>query len=97
MGRTKTQIKAEITTPFMANEKLAIVYGYAVGASFETEFSLVSLENIIFDIVTLAIFIHEQFLNNTKKKLTRNWLTKNRARFLGIEPWHWLFNMGLIY
>jgi hypothetical protein len=69
MARSKKQIKAEITTPFMANELLAADYGFAVGASFDAEFSLVSLENILFEIVALALFIHEQFFDQHTKEV----------------------------
>lgn len=69
MARSKKQIKAEITTPFMANETLATDYGFAVGASFEAEFSLLSLENILFEIVALALFIHELFFDQHTKEV----------------------------
>lgn len=84
MGRTKTQIKTEITTPFMANEKLAADYGYAVGASFDAEFSIVSLENIIFEIVALAIFIHELFFDQHTKEIDER-LANEKA---GTLPWY---------
>lgn len=84
MSRSKTQIKEEITTAFMANETLADAYGYAVGASFDTEFSLVSLENILFEIVALAIFIHEQFFDQHTKEVDER-LTNEKA---GTLPWY---------
>ena len=84
MGRTKKQIKAEITTPFMANETLAAKYGYAVGASFDAEFSLVSLENILFEIVALAIFIHELFFDQHTKEVNER-LANEKA---GTLPWY---------
>ena len=84
MGRTKTQIKTEITTPFMANENLAADYGYAVGASFDAEFSLTSLENIIFEIVALAIFIHELFFDQHTKEIDER-LANEKA---GTLPWY---------
>ncbi len=84
MGRTKAQIKSEITTPFMANETLALNYGFAVGSSFESEFSLVSLENFIFEIVALAIFIHEQFFDQHKKEIDER-LKNEKA---GTLPWY---------
>lgn len=83
MARTKTQIKAEITTPFMAKETIATKYGFAVGSSFENEFSLVSFENILFEIFAIAIYIHELFFDQHKKEVdtaifeqksgTKNW------------------------
>lgn len=41
----------------MANATLAALYGYVVGADFDTEFSKVSLENFSFSIVASAIFL----------------------------------------
>jgi len=84
MARTKKQIKSEITTPFMANETYAVKYGFAVGASFDAEFSLVSLENILFEVMALAFFIHELFFDqHTKEVDTR--LANEKA---GTEPWY---------
>ncbi|GIZ09974.1 nucleotidyltransferase [Flavobacterium sp. UMI-01] len=84
MGRTKKQIKAEITTPFMANETLAAKYGFAVGASFDAEFSLVSLENILFEIMALALFIHELFFDQHTKEVNER-LANEKA---GTKPWY---------
>lgn len=84
MARTKKQIKSEITTPFMANETYAVKYGFAVGASFDAEFSFVSFENILFEIVALAFFIHELFFDqHTKEVDTR--LANEKA---GTKPWY---------
>lgn len=84
MARSKKQIKAEITTPFMANETLAAEYGFAVGASFDAEFSLVSLENILFEIVALALFIHEQFFDQHVKEVDEK-LANQKS---GTKPWY---------
>lgn len=67
----------------MANEILAAKYGYAVGASFDAEFSLVSLENILFEIVALAIFIHELFFDQHTKEVNER-LANEKA---GTLPW----------
>lgn len=69
MARTRTQIKKEITTPFMANEKLALKYGFTPGASFDAEFSIVSFENIMFDILSFGNYILEQLFDNHKKEV----------------------------
>jgi hypothetical protein len=84
MGRTQTQIKSEITTPFMANESLAAKYGYAVGASFDAEFSKVSIENIIFEIVALAIFLHELFFDQHNKEVDEKLANQKSGRL----PWY---------
>ena len=84
MGRTKKQIKTEITTPFMANETLAYKYGFSVGASFDAEFSLVSLENILFEIMALALFVHEQFFDQHAREVNER-LANEKA---GTLPWY---------
>lgn len=84
MARKKTTIKSEITTPFMANTELAIKYGFAPGASFESEFSLVSLENILFEIVALAIYLHELMFDQHAKEVNER-LANEKA---GTLPWY---------
>lgn len=59
MARKQSEIKNQITFNFMNNEVIANAYDFAIGASFETEFSLVSLENIIFEIVAFSIWTLE--------------------------------------
>ena len=91
MARTRKEIKAQITATFMANEMLAEKYGFEVGNTFENEFSLVSLENIIFDIIAFAIFVFELILDNHKSEIdtlileqksgTANWYKNLALRF----------------
>jgi hypothetical protein len=69
MARTFKQIKLEITTPFMANETLASLYGYVAGTEFEKEFSIVSIENNLFNIVASAIFLLDQIFDTHKKEV----------------------------
>lgn len=84
MARTKTQIKSEITIPFMANERFANAYGFALGASFESEFSLVSLENILFEIVAFALSTHEQMFDQHAKEVNER-LANEKP---GTLPWY---------
>lgn len=69
MARTRTLIKLEMTTAFMANETLAVKYGFTVGALFADEFSIVSFENILFDIISFSIFLLEQIFDTHKKEV----------------------------
>lgn len=69
MARSRTVIKAEITTAFMANETLATVYGFVVGSLFSDEFSITSFENIMFDIVSYFIFVLEQIFDTHKAEV----------------------------
>lgn len=69
MARKQSDIKLEMTTAFMANEVLASVYDFSVGALFSDEFSIVSLENILFDIISYATYILEILFDNHKKEI----------------------------
>lgn len=69
MARTKAQIKTEITTAFMANESLALRYGFAVGSLFDDVFSIVSFENILFEMQAMSILFHEMIFDNHKKEI----------------------------
>ncbi|MBS2099198.1 hypothetical protein [Carboxylicivirga linearis] len=66
MARTVTEIKAGITTDFMANESMATYYGFAMGDSFDSVFAKVSFESIIFYIVASAIFVLESLYDTLK-------------------------------
>lgn len=84
MARTTKQIKTEITTAFMANETLANQYGFELGASFDVEFSIVSLENILFEIVALALFVHEQFFDQHTLEVDYKFANQKA----GTLPWY---------
>ncbi|MBS7234080.1 nucleotidyltransferase [Flavobacterium psychroterrae] len=84
MARTKTQIKAEITTAFMANADFATKYGFVIGSSFEAQFSLVCLENILFEIVSLAHFMHELVFDQHAKEVDQRFANEKA----GTLPWY---------
>ncbi len=69
MGRSKNEIKNEITARFMADPTLSEKYGFALEASFEKEFSYMSFENILFEIIAFSIFVLEQLFDNHKKEI----------------------------
>jgi len=69
MARSKTDIKKEITKTFMANQTLASAYGYEVNDLFEAQFSLLSLENILFEIISFSIFLLELLFDQHKKEV----------------------------
>lgn len=69
MARSKTDIKAEMTTSFMGNISIAEAYGFNADAVFTDEFSLVSLENFLFEIVAYTMFVHELVFDNHKKEI----------------------------
>ena len=70
MARSIATIKAEITTSFMADEGLSSAYGFEVGASFDSVFSKVSLESIIFGIVATVIYTLEVLFDSHKSEIT---------------------------
>ena len=63
MIRTRKEIKKQITDSFISNSTIKSKYGLVDGMTFEEQFSLVSLENIMFDIFSFVIRIHEQIVS----------------------------------
>ncbi|MDN3671702.1 nucleotidyltransferase [Flavobacterium branchiarum] len=82
--RTKALIKQDLTTPFMANETMAIKYGFTAGDLFSDTFAIVSFENFIFEIIATAIFIHELFFDQHKKEVDDTLANKKP----GTKPWY---------
>lgn len=69
MARTLQQIKQELAESFMADTTLAAKYGFTAGASFDTTFSKVSIENILIFIVAAAIWTHEKLFDTHKAEV----------------------------
>lgn len=77
MAKTTAEIKKEITSLFISNDDIIAMYGLDVTKTFEEQFSLVSLENIIFSIVAFCMSIHEQIVS----KNAENSRPQNQANF----------------
>lgn len=87
MARTITQIKAGMTADFMANETLAGYYGYTVGDSFDTHFSTVSIESILFYIVAVGVWVLENLFDTLKSEVDADLsarLTHNRQWYVNL-------------
>jgi len=56
MARSLEDIKGQMTSAFIADGTIQELYGLTPGNTFEQEFSKVSLENILFNIVAFAIW-----------------------------------------
>lgn len=69
MAKTRQQIKQEMTTSFVNNIHIKNMYGLTDGKTFEEEFSLVSFENILFDLVSYAIYLALQLFDFHKKEV----------------------------
>lgn len=70
MARSITVIKDSITTDFMSNETIASAYEFPVGSSFTSHFSAVSIESILFYIVSAAIWVLESLFDIHSKEMT---------------------------
>lgn len=63
MARSVSEIKAGIATNFMANETMAAYYGFNAGDDFESVFSKVSFESILFYIIATGLFVVESLFD----------------------------------
>lgn len=64
MDTTRQDIKKVMTDKFISNPIIIALYGLTVGKTFEEEFSKVSLENILFDIFSFGLFVHQQIVES---------------------------------
>lgn len=62
MARNFRDIKNSITEAYIAQPEIIEKYQLTPGNTFDQEFSIVSLENILFNIIALFIFAHEQIV-----------------------------------
>lgn len=84
MARTRTEIKNQITSSFVSNEIIKSAYGLSEGLSFEEQFSLVSFENILFDIISFSIFLLEQLFNQHTTEIDDKLYNQKSGRL----PWY---------
>ncbi len=70
MAKTRQEIKQEITSAFVNNDTIKSLYGLTPGNSFEEEFSLVSLENILFDMISFSIHLLAKLFDAHKQEIT---------------------------
>src|SRR5690625_6382292 len=67
--RTRAEIKREIVDAFISNEEMQQRYGFDPNQSFESQFSLVSYENVLFEIIAFSHYILEQIFGVHKREL----------------------------
>jgi len=83
MGRTKKDIKNQLTASFISNEKIIAFYGLT-GKTFEEEFSLVSFENTLFEIISYSIYLLEQLFNKHQNEVDEQLYNQKSGR----SPWY---------
>ncbi len=84
MARKREEIKNEITDSFIKNETIKNLYGLTPEKTFLEEFSLVSFENILFDIVAYAVYVLELLFDQHNKEMDEK--LKNQKR--GSLSWY---------
>lgn len=93
MARTITEIKNELTTSFISNSTIISLYGLTPGLTFDEQFSVASLENIIFNIISIAISTHEKIVSTNAENSrphTIRWYQQQCLNFLDGLPLTWL-------
>lgn len=83
MARDRKTIKKEMTDAFIGNAEIQSLYGLTVGNTFEQEFSLVSLENILFEIISFCVWTHEVIVDQNAQNSRPQNLPNFRAAVLG--------------
>lgn len=83
MARTVSEIKSAICAEWMKNEDVAKAYGFTVGESFSSKFSVVSIENLLFYIVAVTSWIVERCIDAHKVEVnaTLDSMIPHRAKW----------------
>lgn len=84
MARTVKQIKKSMTDEFMGSEVIKQKYGLSDSDTFETAFSAVSFESILFGIVASAICVLESIFDIFKQDVDK----KVSTAVLASVPWY---------
>lgn len=69
MARPIAIIKSVLTANFMANTTIQNAYGFADGLVFESEFSKVSFESVLFDVFAFSLFMFEKLFDQHKTQI----------------------------
>lgn len=84
MARTIQIIKDEITSSFMGNETIQLIYGFPSSSIFEETFSKVSIENILFENIAFCTWTIETLFDTHKSELQSELLNQKS----GTLPWY---------
>lgn len=90
--RTVADIKLELTTAFISNSTIINLYGLIAGQTFEQQFSIVSLENILFDVFSYCLWTHEKIVSKNAENSrphTIRWYREQCLNFLDGLPLVW--------
>lgn len=71
MARTYNQIKNEITSAYIGDATIIAKYGLDPSKTFEQQFSMLSLENIIFSVVAACMLTVEVLFDIHKSEVTK--------------------------
>jgi|SRR5690554_3941700 len=92
MARELNEIKQQITDEWIANETIQERYELDPGLTFEQQFSKVSIENILFNVVSFAIWLFEKTLDLFRTEIndeiaksrihTQKWYREKALAFL---------------
>lgn len=69
MARTISEIKSAICAEWMGNEDVANAYGFSAGDRFSEQFSVVSIENLLFYIVAVASWVVERLIDKHRTEV----------------------------
>lgn len=76
MARSSTEIKAAITAHFISRPEIIAMYELVPGQTFEQQFSVASIESIMFDTISEEMAVHEQIVetnaNNSRSQNQEN-------------------------
>lgn len=94
MARKIKEIKQTMTDSFISNETVQSLYGLDPVKSFAQQFSLVSLENILFEIVAFTFWVMESLFDQKEKELDEKLLNQKSGRLSWYRTMSLAFQYG---
>lgn len=71
MARNLKDIKQEIGQAYISNENVRTIYGLDADAVFANEFSIVSIESLLFDVIAFSIWTLEKLFDIHKEQIDK--------------------------
>lgn len=94
MAQLINDIKQEIAKEYISNETIKAVYGLTDDAIFDDEFSIVSIENILFNVIAFAIWTLQVLIDTHKKELQEDLLNQKSGRLAWYRTMALAFQYG---
>lgn len=91
---TVSEIKKIMTDAFVGNSTIRTVYGLDRAKSFEQQFSIVSFESVLFDVLAISWFVLKELFSQHRKEIDEKIAKQKTHRLAWIQGMYLNFQYG---